>query len=635
MKITYVTYDTELWGGICVVFQHLELLAEAGHEVFLTTPTDKPNWYPLKVPLHKIERLEPSLIPSADIIVATSWMTVMPAVESKKGIAVHLCQGYEGNNKEYLYIKDEIDKEYSRPIPKLVVSPHMERFLKDRFNVETYYIGQILNHDIFYPSEDTQHKKDSPFNILVVGPFEADVKNIPVALKGISHAKKMLNTPISLIRVSQFPISREEEEIIKPDAYHCHIPYTSMGEIYRSADIYISISKEAEGFGLPALEAMACGVPTILSRIPSYISFDEKQDYALFIEPSDAESVARAIEEIHTNMELRERLIQRGLEIASGFTKEKLTERLISAFEEIMKRDKLAKTRKAWNDYHLSMKPGQKIHWWDSPLIMEHCQRLVTGDSKTDIYTFLRNEFIRNTLKRGLSICSGSGEFERGLIDNGICKSIDAYEVAEERATAGMRMAEEKNYDITFYIEDVNTARFRKNYYDIFFSWSALHHIENLEGVCENVREALKDRGLLVVQEFIGPNQFQWTNKQIQIINNILSVLPERLRKDLSTGEIITRIERPTIEHMNMTDPSEAIRSSDIIPVLERFFLIKTIRYFGGPLFNPLFNMIIGNFDHDDEKDTALIKMILLTEQILIENNILNHDYAIIIAEKI
>lgn len=267
-------------------------------------------------------------------------------------------------------------------------------------------------------------------------------------------------------------------------------------------------------------------------------------------------------------------------------------------------------------------------------MIMEHCQRLVTGDPKTDIYQFLRREFISRPLERGLSICSGSGEFERGLIDSGICRSIDAYEIAEERVKEGVRKAREGKYAINFHLEDVNRAVFRENHYDVFFSWSALHHIENLEGVCENVGKALKEGGLVVVQEYIGPDQFQWTERQVSIANRVLRVLPERLRRTPRTGEVLTRVERPTIEEMNSTDPSEAIRSREIIPVLERCFDIKTIRFFGGPLYNILFNRIIGNFDHDSDGDVAVIKLILLLEEILVEEKILDNDYAVIIARR-
>lgn len=655
MKITYVTVDTELWGGICVIFQQLELVSEMGHEAFLTTPASGPDWYPLKVPIHHMQSLNPSFIPDADIIVATSWMTVKPIVESKKGIPVHLCQGYEGANRELLTMKAEIDEAYAYKIPKLTVSPHLNKFLAERFNAETYYIGNMLNRDIFYPLKHHHnvnspasfevlrkiiyplktYQRLKPLKILVVGPFEADVKNISSVLKGISAAEKRYKVAVKIIRVSQFPLTKEEEAIRKPDKFYFHVPYHNMGEIYRNADVFISMSKEAEGFGLPALEAMACGVPAILSKISSYTSFDETPDYALFVEPSDTEALTEAIFELSHNKLLREKLIQRGSIVAEKFTKEGVVNRLKTAFETIKYTNKLSKTKKAWNDYHAGNIPGLKKCWWDSSVIMEHCQKLVTGDPKMNIYQFLKKEFTRNPLERGLSICSGSGEFERGVLDNNICRSIDAYEIAEERVKEGIKVARGKNYAINFYIEDVNKAVFKDNHYDIFFSWSALHHIENLEGVCTNVWKALKPGGIVVVQEFVGPNQFQWTDKQIEITNKLLNMLPERLQISTETTEIITRIERPTIEQMNSTDPSEAIRSRDIIPVLKGLFSIKTIKYFGGSIYNLLFNEIIGNFNHDDERDVALIKMILLMEQILIEEKILDDDYAVIIAGKL
>lgn len=357
MRITYVTLDTELWGGICVVFQHLELLAEHGFDAFLTTPANKPDWYNLKVPLHKIERLDASLIPSADIVVATSWHTIKPVVESRKGAVVHLCQGYEGGYKELASLKPLIDEAYAYSIPKLTVSHHLDGFLRERFNAETYYVGQMLDSDMFRPadvapaerltspahSKTIERIKDlfrkrsaSPLRVIVVGPFEVDFKNIPAALKGIAIAKKLWNLPIKVIRVSQFPLSAEEKKIIEPDEFHFHIPHHHMGELYRSADLFISMSKEAEGFGLPALEAMACGVPVILSGISSYRGFEELPDYALFVDPPTPEMVALAIKKIASEPSLRRHLIDRGGVVAGKFTKEKVLQRLTNAFGKIL-----------------------------------------------------------------------------------------------------------------------------------------------------------------------------------------------------------------------------------------------------------------------------------------------------------
>lgn len=341
MRITYVTEDTALWGGLAVIFQHLELLAEAGHDAFLTTPASKPNWYNLKVPVNTIKSLEPSSIPQADIIVATSWRTIEPVIESKKGIPVHLCQGLENLYKEFFPLKEQIDYAYSLNLPRLIVSQHLDSFFKERFNAKAFYIGQMLNREIFHPVRNPLKKllkkRIRPLSILVVGPFEGSYKNIPTMLQGITLAKKKLKDPIKLIRVSQFPLSHEEERIIIPDAYHFHIPYQDMGDIYRASDIFISMSTEAEGFGLPALEAMACGVPAILSKIPSHLGFDESHDYAIFVE-SSSEGVSEAILHLFEDADIRRRLSKKGLSVAGKFTREAVLSRLTKAFDKIISR---------------------------------------------------------------------------------------------------------------------------------------------------------------------------------------------------------------------------------------------------------------------------------------------------------
>ncbi|OGW37410.1 MAG: hypothetical protein A2Y97_01750 [Nitrospirae bacterium RBG_13_39_12] len=341
MRITYVTEDTELWGGIGVIFQHLEMLAAAGHDVFLTTPTSGPDWYPLKVPIYTIKSIEPSLLPDADIIVIASWRIAKAIVASKKGLPVYLCQGYEASLKELDAFKSEIDEVYSLGLPILTISRHLSDLIRERFNAETYYVGQMVNRKIFYPRRNPLKRffthSGRPSRLLVVGPFEGSYKNIPTILRGISLANKSFKKPLNVIRVSQFPLSPKEEQIMKPAEYQCRVPYNRMGDIYRSSDMLISLSTEAEGFGLPVLEAMACGVPTILSRIPSHLGFDEPLDYALFVD-SEPPALSEAIQKMYEDAGLRLRLSNRGLSVAEKFTPETLLTRLVNAFGDIISR---------------------------------------------------------------------------------------------------------------------------------------------------------------------------------------------------------------------------------------------------------------------------------------------------------
>jgi glycosyltransferase involved in cell wall biosynthesis len=85
-----------------------------------------------------------------------------------------------------------------------------------------------------------------------------------------------------------------------------------------------------EGFGLPPLEAMACGTPVVAannSSLPEVLG-----DAAVLVDGQDVRAVARAITEVLADDELRRKLILRGHERAASFTWEKCALETISAY---------------------------------------------------------------------------------------------------------------------------------------------------------------------------------------------------------------------------------------------------------------------------------------------------------------
>ena len=68
-----------------------------------------------------------------------------------------------------------------------------------------------------------------------------------------------------------------------------------MAALYRDTDVFISSSLEGEGFGLPAVEALASGVPAILTDISSYGNMDNTHDFACFVPPREPEEIATAV----------------------------------------------------------------------------------------------------------------------------------------------------------------------------------------------------------------------------------------------------------------------------------------------------------------------------------------------------
>jgi glycosyltransferase involved in cell wall biosynthesis len=90
-----------------------------------------------------------------------------------------------------------------------------------------------------------------------------------------------------------------------------------------------------EGFGLPPLEAMACGTPVIVSRIPIFL--ETVGNAGLFVNPGDYEGIANAMLRLATDEKLRDELSKRALNRASKFTWRKTVENYINLWTRLAK----------------------------------------------------------------------------------------------------------------------------------------------------------------------------------------------------------------------------------------------------------------------------------------------------------
>ena len=89
-----------------------------------------------------------------------------------------------------------------------------------------------------------------------------------------------------------------------------------------------------EGFGLTPLEAMACGIPTIVSDISSLP--EVVGDIGLRIDPHDPSTLTSALEHALTDSEWREATRQAGLERAKQFTWEQAAQIILSTYQSVL-----------------------------------------------------------------------------------------------------------------------------------------------------------------------------------------------------------------------------------------------------------------------------------------------------------
>jgi glycosyltransferase involved in cell wall biosynthesis len=111
-----------------------------------------------------------------------------------------------------------------------------------------------------------------------------------------------------------------------------HVPARDLQSLYSSCSLFVFVSLY-EGFGMPVLEAMACGAPVICSN--SSALPEVAGDAALFVDPASVEAIAKAIVKVISSEDIREDLCRRGQIRARSFTWERAAGELLEVYADL------------------------------------------------------------------------------------------------------------------------------------------------------------------------------------------------------------------------------------------------------------------------------------------------------------
>jgi glycosyltransferase involved in cell wall biosynthesis len=107
------------------------------------------------------------------------------------------------------------------------------------------------------------------------------------------------------------------------------VPHETLAALYRMATVF-AFPSLYEGFGLPPLEAMACGTPVVTSRLSSLP--EVVGDGALLVDPYSEDEIAHGIARLLDDQDLRARLVERGLERAATYSWERSVREIHSGY---------------------------------------------------------------------------------------------------------------------------------------------------------------------------------------------------------------------------------------------------------------------------------------------------------------
>lgn len=291
-----------------------------------------------------------------------------------------------------------------------------------------------------------------------------------------------------------------------------------------------------------------------------------------------------------------------------------------------------------WGEAGSTWRVGGNLHWTELPRVQARINRRVSGRPEVNPYEHTIARYWRASLPfaRVLTLGCGEGELERGLARLGFATRHDALDLAPaaiERARAAAAAAGLDH--IQYRVADLNRVSLEPAAYDCVLGAHSVHHLEALEHVLAETARALGPGGWLFLNEYVGPSRFQWTDRQLEVVNGLLAALPARFRRNLARpGTLKTRIGRPSVLRMRLVDPSEAVRSAEILPLLPSYFEVVEVAGYGGTVLAVLLHEIAGNFADTEPGGAELLEAICDLEDALIACGDLTHDFAVVVARK-
>ncbi|MEA1937283.1 MAG: methyltransferase domain-containing protein [Patescibacteria group bacterium] len=292
---------------------------------------------------------------------------------------------------------------------------------------------------------------------------------------------------------------------------------------------------------------------------------------------------------------------------------------------------KQGKVEKSWE--HTKKLP---VNWYNIPEVKWRWNHLISGDARIDYYEYIFHKYFPNKKNlKALSLGCGTGHNELEWAKFGAFKNIDAYDLSKTRIEFAKKEAVKKGYSdtINYRIADVYKIKERNNYYDIVLVEHSLHHFSPLKDLLLQINSFLKADGFFIVNEFVGPTRFQWTDRQLEIINGLLSILPTQY-KTKTNGSIKRKVFKPSRLSMILNDPSEAIESSNILFLLRKTFEIKEVKEYGGTILMMLFSEIAHNFLSKNNEAKKFLDICFDTEDILLQSKDIQSDFVVAVCKK-
>ena len=287
-----------------------------------------------------------------DLFHATHYV-VPPLYRTRAVVTIHdiihvLYPQFLPNRAALLYARVMIGRALRRADRIITVSFNSKRDLVDYFGISPARIDVVYNgvakrfrEDVTSEEKErvaTKYGLPRPYLLFLGG--EKPHKNVRNVLRAFTQASRESALPHALVLAGPMPANKSRVEaliqgldlstrVFRPGI----VPEEDLPGLFGGSEALLYPTLY-EGFGLPVVEAMACGVPVLTSSTSALQEI--AGGYALLVDPMDVSAIAKGIAEIATNAQRRAELVALGRRRAADFSWDRAAAQTLKVYAEAL-----------------------------------------------------------------------------------------------------------------------------------------------------------------------------------------------------------------------------------------------------------------------------------------------------------
>ncbi|MEO0461008.1 MAG: methyltransferase domain-containing protein [Myxococcota bacterium] len=278
------------------------------------------------------------------------------------------------------------------------------------------------------------------------------------------------------------------------------------------------------------------------------------------------------------------------------------------------------------------------IGWWNHRTVRSHLNQQICGEALPCLGDGLTRCAIgrldeSGPLERGLSVGKTHGYRERRLINLGLVASFDIYCPTQSDANRGRQLALESKLDreLRFFVGGLESIPGAPEAYDLIHWANSLHRLDDVSEAIRWSHRQLRPGGMLLLDEYVGPDCFQWSNESLRLASRVRASLESRFLRDPSdeSGETLRPIQ--IARNPDLVTPKA---SSEIIPATLFSFPDAKVFRLGGLIYHLALSDIISNFDPLNSQHNSLIRTLMVLDQGIVQSSSSGDLYGAAVATK-